>query len=66
MTIPLSGGPGYIQAMRRLIAALLLALPCIAEAQYPAKPIRYIVPFPPGAFNDTLGRIIAAELPKAD
>ncbi len=31
-----------------------------AAAQgYPAKPIRYFVPFPPGAFNDTLGRTIA-------
>ena len=30
----------------------------------PAKPIRYIVPFPPGAFNDTLARTLAAELPK--
>jgi tripartite-type tricarboxylate transporter receptor subunit TctC len=26
---------------------------------YPSKPIRILVPFPPGAFNDTLGRIIA-------
>jgi tripartite-type tricarboxylate transporter receptor subunit TctC len=51
--------------MTKLLAALLLALPWLAHAQYPNKPIRYIVPFPPGAFNDTLGRIIAAELPKA-
>ena len=32
---------------------------------WPAKPIRYIVPFPPGAFNDTLARTLGAELPKA-
>jgi tripartite-type tricarboxylate transporter receptor subunit TctC len=32
--------------------------PCTAQP-YPAKPIRYVVPFPPGAFNDTLGRTIA-------
>ena len=31
---------------------------------WPSKPIRYIVPFPPGAFNDTLGRTISAELSK--
>src|SRR5258706_1435207 len=37
-----------------------------AEAQsWPSKPLRYIVPFPPGAFNDTLARTVAAELPKA-
>ena len=31
----------------------------VSAQNYPAKPIRIIVPFPPGAFNDTLGRIIA-------
>jgi tripartite-type tricarboxylate transporter receptor subunit TctC len=31
---------------------------------WPSKPIRYIVPFPPGAFNDTLGRTISSELSK--
>src|SRR5258706_1523114 len=37
-----------------------------AEAQsWPSKPLPYIVPFPPGAFNDTLARTVAAELPKA-
>src|SRR4051812_49235380 len=32
---------------------------------WPTKPLRYIVPFPPGAFNDTLARTLAAELPKS-
>ena len=31
---------------------------------WPSRPLRYIVPFPPGAFNDTLARTLAAELPK--
>src|SRR5437016_9245536 len=31
---------------------------------WPSKPLRYIVPFPPGAFNDTLARTLSAELPK--
>ena len=31
---------------------------------WPSKPLRYIVPYPPGAFNDTLARTLAAELPK--
>ena len=45
-----------------LAAIALAAIPVIAAAQsYPAKPIRIIVPFPPGAFNDTLGRTIAAK-----
>jgi tripartite-type tricarboxylate transporter receptor subunit TctC len=38
----------------------------MAQAQsWPSKPLRYIVPFPPGAFNDTLARTLASELPKS-
>jgi tripartite-type tricarboxylate transporter receptor subunit TctC len=37
----------------------------VVHAQsWPSKPLRYIVPFPPGAFNDTLARTLAADLPK--
>ncbi len=54
--------------MKKLLLALLLAAPVAAlgqAQQWPAKPLRYIVPFPPGAFNDTLGRTISAELSKS-
>jgi tripartite-type tricarboxylate transporter receptor subunit TctC len=44
-------------------ACALAALPALAQA-WPSKTIRYIVPFPPGAFNDTLGRTIATDLSK--
>jgi len=44
-------------------ACALTALPSFAQ-QWPSKTIRYIVPFPPGAFNDTLGRTIATDLSK--
>jgi tripartite-type tricarboxylate transporter receptor subunit TctC len=44
-------------------AGILLALTTLAAAQdYPAKPVRVIIPFPPGAINDTVGRLIATEL----
>jgi len=44
-------------------AGLLLAFTAAAAAQdYPTKPVRLIVPFPPGAINDTVGRMIATQL----
>ena len=45
------------------ISGLLLALTAAASAQtYPNKPVRVIVPFPPGAINDTVGRLISTHL----
>ena len=44
-------------------AAVLLALTAIVAAQdYPAKPIRMIIPFPPGGSNDVTGRVVATAL----
>ena len=47
-----------------LLAALLMAT-VPARAEYPDRTIRIVVPFPPGAFNDTLGRIVAQKLGEA-
>jgi tripartite-type tricarboxylate transporter receptor subunit TctC len=43
------------------LTALTPAIPAAAQ-QYPVKPIRMIIPFPPGGSNDVVGRLIAAQL----
>ena len=45
------------------IAGLLLALATpLAAQEYPTKPVRLIIPFPPGGSNDVVGRMIATQL----
>lgn len=45
------------------LAAVIQTLP--AAAQYPAKPVRVIVQFPPGGAADTITRVIAQPLSQA-
>jgi len=54
--------------LRCLAALLSMAMPFAGFAQapaYPAKPVRLIVPFPPGAGTDTVARFIALKLGQA-
>lgn len=39
-----------------------VAGPVCAQGSYPARPVRFIVPFPPGGGNDIVGRIVATKL----
>src|SRR5713226_3188010 len=44
-------------------AGLLMALTTAVAAQdYPSKPVRLIIPFPPGGSNDVVGRMIGTSL----
>jgi tripartite-type tricarboxylate transporter receptor subunit TctC len=46
-----------------LLAAILLALSTAAPAQtYPAKPIKWIVPYTPGGITDSVTRLVAQKL----
>src|SRR3954454_15186542 len=56
-----------MQGIRRASALVGLLLVCAAALaqDYPAKPLRFIVPFPPGGGNDTVARAIAQQMSPA-
>ncbi len=62
--VPAFAGMTLVAAMAwvagmALFAAMILT-PAFAQT-YPSKPIKIVVPYPPGGFNDTLGRTLAAK-----
>ena len=51
------------QLTRVLVMGLMIAaLPAIAQKDFPGRPVRIIVPFPPGGSTDPMARMIAARL----
>ncbi len=43
-------------------AVVALAVPAAAQSDYPTRPVRLIIPFPPGGSNDVVGRLIATKM----
>jgi tripartite-type tricarboxylate transporter receptor subunit TctC len=52
----------YIRAAASLAALLLVAPAYVIAQTYPSKPLRIIIPFPPGAATDITGRYVAQKL----
>jgi tripartite-type tricarboxylate transporter receptor subunit TctC len=68
-----AGARGFVRFLSTLLLLVLGASGAHAQAtsppadpeNFPNRTIRYIVPYPPGAFNDTMARIFAQKLGEA-
>lgn len=50
------------KAIRTIVAAMLCLLALTAAAEWPNRPVRIIVPFPPGSMGDVVGRLLSDSL----
>ena len=48
--------------LRSVLIVSMLGAACLAHAQWPGKPVRFVVPFPAGGSTDVVARIVAEHL----
>ena len=56
------GRKASMQWIAALTMSLLFAVPATAQQSYPSRPVRMIVPFPPGGSVDPLARLVSERL----
>jgi tripartite-type tricarboxylate transporter receptor subunit TctC len=55
----------FSAAAALVLATMLAAMSAAAAADYPARPVTLIVPYPPGGGVDAMARVVAAKLSEA-
>ncbi len=61
LALPLAA-PALALPLAAPALALPLAAPALAQAPWPEKPLRFVVPFPPGSISDAVARLVAERL----
>ena len=53
-----------VRVLFALCVVIAISSPLFAADSYPTRPIRFIIPYPPGGGPDVVGRLLAPELSK--
>lgn len=54
--------PRWLSLLPRALCIVFALTTAVAAQDYPNRPVRIVVPFPPGGFNDIVARLIATQL----